>query len=84
VTLRERLAAMIAAASDGEVAAGDILDPDASLRALGLSSLGYLRLIDAIETEFGVAVDLAGDPSALDTVDGIVAQLAEQGVPIGR
>jgi acyl carrier protein len=82
VTLRERLAEMVAAASDGEVPADEALGDGASLRALGLSSLGYLRLIDAIESEFGVDVDLAGDPASLDTLDGIAGQLAARGVPV--
>jgi acyl carrier protein len=73
---RERLAELVAAASDGDVSAADALAGTASLSDLGLSSLGLLRLIDAIEIEYGTELDLADDPAALDSLDGIAAHLA--------
>jgi acyl carrier protein len=79
MTLRDKLAGLVEAASDGEVTGAEVLT-GASLRALGLTSLGYLRLIDSIETEYGVNVDLGGDPSTVDTIDAVAAQLAERGV----
>jgi acyl carrier protein len=79
VPVRERLARLVEAASDGEVTRADALTGE-PLRALGLTSLGYLRLIDAIEAEYGVDVDLAADSSTMDTIDGVVAQLAARGV----
>lgn len=73
--LRWRLAELIGAASDGELAAGDVL-AGGSLRALGLDSLGHLRLFDAVEAEFGVTLDSGPDPLAFDTVDRLAEHLA--------
>ncbi|GIJ45289.1 hypothetical protein Val02_21750 [Virgisporangium aliadipatigenens] len=73
--VRERLAELVAVASDGAVPATAASAPDASLGALGLTSLGYLRLADAVEQEYGVELDL-GLVAALDTLDGLVEQIA--------
>jgi acyl carrier protein len=79
--LRERLAALVASASDGAVSAADALASEHSLRALGLDSLGYLRLIDAVEAAYGV--DISADQSTLDSLDAIAAVLAARGVDAG-
>ncbi|MGC5031301.1 acyl carrier protein [Micromonospora sp. DT229] len=71
--LRERLAALVGEATAGEVAAAEVLTGD-SLIALGVDSLALLRLVDAIELEYGVEIDLAAAP-ALDTLDDLVALL---------
>jgi acyl carrier protein len=72
--LRRQIATLVEAASDGTVTATDALATGRSLGALGLTSLGYLRLADAVELEFGVELDL-GAAVAVDTLDGIVAQV---------
>ncbi|NUW41376.1 acyl carrier protein [Nonomuraea rhodomycinica] len=66
--LRERLAGLVAEATDGEVEAAEVLAGTARLADLGVTSLGFLRLIDAVETEFGVEVD----PGAFETLDDLV------------
>ncbi len=71
--LRERVAELVSTASGGDLAVAEILAADCSLPALGVTSLTYIRLIDAIEDEFGVDLDLVSDPSAIDTLDGLVA-----------
>jgi acyl carrier protein len=76
--VRRRLAELIDEATEGGVGAADALDGAASLTALGVDSLGLLRLIDAIEAEFGVEIDL-GDSPRLGTLDGIVDHLARHG-----
>ncbi len=72
---RERIAELVAEATAGEVSAADAL-AGGSLVALGVDSLGLLRLVDAIELEYGVEVELnvAGRP--VDTLDDLVALLA--------
>lgn len=74
--LRSSLADMIADASDGEIAAELALAGNHSLNALGLTSLGLIRLIDAIEDAFGVDLDLGADLSSFDNIDAIAAQVA--------
>ncbi|MFI6737717.1 phosphopantetheine-binding protein [Nonomuraea sp. NPDC050451] len=71
--LRERVAALVAQASDGELTTAEVLAADCSLTALGLTSLGYIRLIDAIEEAFGFDVEFDG---GLDTLDGLVEHLS--------
>lgn len=70
--MRRRVAEMVSQAGDGALTVEEILDADVSLPALGVTSLAYLRLIDAIEAEFGFDVELDGH---LDTLDGLVAHL---------
>ncbi|GAA2853746.1 hypothetical protein GCM10010517_11620 [Streptosporangium fragile] len=69
--VRERLAAMVAAASDGAVTAQEALTATVPLSALGVTSLAQMRLIDAVETEFGVEIDLSDD--GLDLLDDLGA-----------
>jgi acyl carrier protein len=63
--LRERVAELVSTASGGDLAVADI------------HSLTYIRLIDAIEDEFGVDLDLVTDPGAIDTLDGLVAYIGK-------
>ncbi|MFI6321048.1 acyl carrier protein [Nonomuraea sp. NPDC050556] len=75
--IKERLATLVAEASDNAVTAEEALAATVPLTALGLTSIGQMRLIDAIESEFGVEVDLTGDGLALlDDLDGLAARLA--------
>lgn len=68
--VRQTLARLIAEATSGAIGSGDALG-GGSLRALGLDSLAALRLIDAIDLEFGVEVEVGGVPGP-DTLDDIV------------
>jgi acyl carrier protein len=83
ISLKDRLAALIAKASEGTVTADKVLSRQGELSKLGLTSLAQLRVVDAIEAEFGVAFDLEReDLSYLDSLDGMAAHLREQGVGI--
>jgi acyl carrier protein len=82
--LEQRLAAIVERVSDGDVPAREAVLPQASLRALGLSSLGFLRLFDALEQEFDVELDGDTDPGHLDRIDLIAARLHTLGVPARR
>ena len=61
-------------ATAGEVTVADVL-AGGSLVALGVDSLGMLRLVDAIELEYGVEIELSGN-RPLDSLDDLVALLA--------
>jgi acyl carrier protein len=75
--IKERLATLVAESSDGAITAREALAATVPLSALGLTSIGQLRLIDAIETEFGVAIDLTGDGmDLLDDLDRLAGHLA--------
>jgi len=67
--IRQRLAVLVSEASDGEITAAEAVAAP-SLALLGVNSLATLRLIDAVEKEFGVALDLV-DATVLDSVVGL-------------
>ncbi|WP_431911725.1 acyl carrier protein [Micromonospora carbonacea] len=73
---RARIAAMVSEATGGDVSAVDVLD-GGSLTALGVDSLGLLRLVDALELEYGVEVELTAPGQRVDTVDDLVAIVAQ-------
>ncbi|RGC66675.1 Phosphopantetheine attachment site [Micromonospora sp. MW-13] len=73
--LRARLAALVSEATGGDVPATDVLG-GGSLVALGVDSLGLLRLVDAIELEYGVEVELTDPGHRLDTLDDLMAVVA--------
>ncbi|MBG0829768.1 acyl carrier protein [Planomonospora sp. ID67723] len=73
--LRRRLAELVSRASDGDLGVEEIMAAPGSLTALGVTSLTYLRLIDAVEEEFGVELD---GPAVLDTLDGLTAHIADR------
>ncbi|GHJ47709.1 hypothetical protein Cs7R123_50510 [Catellatospora sp. TT07R-123] len=79
-TLETELAELVAQAGEGAVTAAQALAEPTSLGLLGLTSLGFLRLIHAVERRYGVALDLDDDVSYLDTVGSLAAHLRERGV----
>ena len=72
-SLRIRLAGAIADATDGAVSAQEVLSSDASLTALGMTSLGYVRLLDVLDSEFGVFVGF--DETMPKTIDDLVRRV---------
>ncbi|WP_283134671.1 phosphopantetheine-binding protein [Rhizohabitans arisaemae] len=82
--LRRRLAELVSAASDGEVAVDEILNAPDSLAALGVTSLALIRFLDAVEAEFAVYVDLEESPALMDSIDGLAAFIAESSPPSGH
>jgi acyl carrier protein len=73
--LHHDLAALVAEASDGQISAAEALAERSSLGLLGLTSIGYVRLIQAVERRYGVAVEPDDDLAALDTVDALAEYL---------
>lgn len=76
-TLRAHLVRLIVDSSDGGLSAGELATVQGSLRAVGYSSLSFIRLIDGIENELGVYIDPDADIELFDTVDGILGLVAE-------
>ncbi|MEU0807681.1 acyl carrier protein [Streptomyces sp. NPDC005970] len=79
-TLARRVAELVQEASEGTLSPESALTDGNTLAEKGLSSLSYLRLIDSIETEFGIYIDLEGDTTFMQTIPGIVAYMAAEGV----
>ncbi len=78
--LDDDLADLVVEASGGEISAAEARAERHSLGLLGLTSIGYVRLIQAVESRYGVAVELDDDLSALDTVHALADYLRERGV----
>ncbi|MEU4332473.1 acyl carrier protein [Nonomuraea dietziae] len=77
--IKERLAELVEESSDGALTAQEALRATVPLSALGLTSVGQMRLIDAIESEFGVEVDLTEDGlDLLDDLDLLAGRLSSR------
>ena len=75
--VKERLAALVEESSDGAIAAAGALTGNVPLSEQGLTSLARMRLVDAIEAEYGVEIDLdARGWQLLDDLDALAAHLA--------
>ncbi|SDK28082.1 hypothetical protein [Streptomyces indicus] len=78
--IRDGVLRLIVASHEGEISVQDVEAQGGVLEAVNYTSLSYIRLLDAIENEFGVYLDADEGGEALGTVDGIVtAVLAELG-----
>lgn len=73
--MRLRVAELIAAATSGAVADSEVLAGQVALHDLGVDSLGWLRLLDALELTYGVEIDLASVDLHTATVDTIVGRV---------
>jgi len=82
-TLRQAIARLVTLASSGTISEEQAAHPNTNLTELGLSSLAYLKLIDAIEIELGVDIDLEGDISFMTSVHGIAEYVRAQRTPVG-
>ncbi|MEZ0072291.1 acyl carrier protein [Planotetraspora sp. GP83] len=71
--LKERLAELVSESCDGQISAAEVLEASVPLSYLGVTSLAQMRLIDAVEREYDVEIDLGGDVSFLDSVEGLAA-----------
>jgi acyl carrier protein len=55
------------------------IDPGIALYDLGVDSLGWLRLIDAIERHYGVDIDISGADLRDATVQTLVEKIRQAG-----
>lgn len=80
----QSLARLVERATDGRLAAADIVGAPEPLAALGVGSLSLLRLADSLESEYGVLIDL-GDPALYtEGLAGLAARvrgLVAEGTP---
>lgn len=78
--LHHDVAALVAEASDGQITPEEALAESESLALLGLTSIGQVRLIQALERRFGIVIEPDDDLTALDTVRALAGYLRERGV----
>lgn len=75
--LHRRVAELVAGVCDGDLSAEEAAAAP-SLTVAGIGSLDSVRIVDALEREFGVT--LPDDPAGLDSVAGLAGQLQRLGV----
>ena len=73
------LALLVTEASDGQISPADALAEPESLSLLGLTSLGHVRLIQAVERRYGIVVEPDDDPAALETVPALAEYVRQHG-----
>ena len=78
-TLRHEVAQLVDRATQGGVRATDALAGESTLAALGLDSLGMLRLVDAIELAYGIEIDAGGGSQRVGTLDDLVTRILAAG-----
>lgn len=79
-SLTTTVAEMVAKATDGTVDAETARRCDQTFADAGMTSLAFLRLVDALEIRYGVEIDLETDLDHMRTVAAIVAYLRNNGV----
>lgn len=77
--LRAKLIALAVESGDGNFSEQDVTDSGGSLGRLNYSSLSYMRLIDAIETELGVYLDPEADNALFENIDTLT-ELVRKGM----
>ncbi|MBF6194319.1 MULTISPECIES: acyl carrier protein [Nocardia] len=79
-SLTSAVADLVATATDGTLDADSAQRSEQTFAEAGMTSLSFLRLVDALEIRYGVEIDLENDLDHLRTVAAIVAYLRNQGV----
>ncbi|MEV0686313.1 acyl carrier protein [Nocardia sp. NPDC050378] len=79
-TLTHAVAELVAQATDGIIDAPAARAADQSFADAGMTSLSFLRLVDALEIRYGVEIDLENDIDAMRTVALIVEYLRAKGL----
>lgn len=62
---------------EAEITQEDIDAADGVLVALNYTSLSFIRMLDAIENEFGVYIDLEQNEGKLSTADALIGAVTE-------
>ncbi|MFG2567140.1 acyl carrier protein [Streptomyces sp. NPDC048567] len=71
----ERVARLVERATDGRLAAAELMHSTEPLAALGVSSLSLLRLADSLESEYGVLIDLGDRALYTEGLAGLTARV---------
>ena len=62
------MATLVCEAAEGALSVTDLRDSDLRLSDLGLDSIGFVRVIDAVDAEFDIEIDLIRSPHALHSL----------------
>jgi hypothetical protein len=71
--LRGQIEALIVLATGRAISVEELRGCGGSLELVGVNSIAYINLIEALARRYAVVVDPETDPESLTTVDAIVA-----------
>ncbi|MEU8899879.1 acyl carrier protein [Nocardia sp. NPDC048505] len=74
------VAELVATATDGTLDAATAGRSEHTFAEAGMTSLSFLRLVDALEITYGIEIDLEHDLASMRTVALIVEYLRAQGI----
>ncbi len=60
---------------EGAFSLEELREADGSLKALGVSSVQYMNILDAIEGQLGIVIEPDVDPEVFETVAGLAGYL---------
>lgn len=84
-SMKSKVERLVCIATGDSIREDDLRQAGGSLRDVGLDSIGFMNLLEALERSFGVVIDPEEDPDHLLSVDSIVEFLADQlGQPASR
>lgn len=74
--LEMRVLEIVLESAEGGLTATELEEASGSLRAVGYSSLAYIRMLDRLDNELGAYID-PEETGTLSTLDEIVAMVSE-------
>ncbi|MEU4416880.1 acyl carrier protein [Nocardia salmonicida] len=83
VSLEAAVAELVAKVTDGTIDAESAHRSEQTFAEAGMTSLSFLRLVDALEIDYGVEIDLETDLDSMRTVASIADYLRSNGVAHG-
>lgn len=76
--LRTQVKELVVLASGGAISLEELESANGSLEEVGVNSIAYINLMEALEQTMGVVIDPEEDPEYLASVDSIAAFVAAQ------
>ncbi len=76
--LRAQVKDLVVLASGGAISVDELESADGSLEEVGVNSITYINLMEALEQTMGVVIDPEEDPEYLTSVDSIAAFVEAQ------
>ncbi len=76
--LRTQIKDLVVLAAGGGISMEELEAADGSLEAVGVNSIAYINLMEALEQTLGVVIDPEEDPEYLQSVDSIAMFVESQ------
>jgi acyl carrier protein len=76
--IKRDIEALVLQVAEGTFTRADLMAAGGSLEKVGLSSVKYMALIEAMEHRFGITVDPETDPEFLESIDTLAIFVVSQ------